>query len=772
MKKIIVALIFLLNVIPTVWAQSFIVQNIEVQGLQRISSATVRSYLPLKLGQTLGPDKTASVIRALYNTGFFEHISLSRRGNTLIINVEERPTIGHLTITGNSFIATDKLTSVMKSLDIAEGRVYNRLMLDRIQQSLLNQYYELGRYNARVKVTATPMDRCRMLVRIDISEGLVAKVRCINIIGNHAFKESVLIKKLSITTPGLFTFITQTDRYNQEKLDASLESLRNFYLDQGYLRFVVKSSQVAITPDRKSIYLTIVVDEGVPYCVKGISVNGETVLPQEEIIRQIHIRQGDRFSRQAVIDSEKAITDVLGNKGYVFATVSINPRIDDVAKNVFLGFDIRPGKRAYVRNIYFTDNAKTNDEALRREIQQMEGAVVSTCKLEDSKRRLNLLPYLKDAQMTVIPVPGTDDQVDVNYKVVEDNAAQANVSLGFSQQYGIQLGAGLNQKNFLGTGKTLGLNFTKNRFEQFYGITYTDPYYTLDGISRTLGLSVSKVDPGQTNASGSYTLNQYVGSVLYSIPIGNEIGVFNHVQLGYGYENTVVHLTNSVSTQVANFVNNNGSHFGQFDLIAGLSRNSLNKAIFPTRGVLHTFGVNAYFPAGTGHLTYYTMGYNVKGFYPLTDSFIATAKGQLGYGNAFNGVSNFPFFKNYYAGGIDSVRGYLGNTLGPKDSMQKPTGGNALVTASIGMIFPNYISENFRTTLFVDAGNVYDTSNNRPYGGTGSGPLRYSTGIEGDWLTPFGLINVSLAKPLNRQTGRGVPSDSEEIFQFSLGANL
>lgn len=771
MKKIILILTLFLNFLGVAWADSFVVQKIEIQGLQRISPDTVYSYLPIKRGQTLSPDKTAAIIKALYKTGFFEHITLARQGSTLIINVDERATIGQLKISGNSFITTDKLTSVMKSLDIAEGRSYNQAVIDRIKQSLLNQYYELGRYNARVDVTTTPMSRGRVCVRIEISEGLVAKIRNINIVGNHAFSERAINKQLSVSTPGLFTFITQTDRYSQEKLDESLENLHNYYLDHGYLKFAVKSTQVQITPDRKSIYLTIIIDEGDQYCVSGIDLIGDTILPHEEMLKHIKIRTGDTFSRQCVINAEKDISYALGDVGYVFATVSLNPQIDEQNKKVFLVFTVKPGKRSYVRHIYFTDNSKTNDEVLRREILQMEAAVVSTGKLDQSKHQLSLLPFVKDVQMTVQPVPEHDDQVDVNYKVTEDNSAQANFTIGYSQLYGVQLGAGFTQKNFLGTGKTLGVNATANHFEKFFGINYTNPYYTPDGISRSLNFSASKVDPGRGNASGSYTMNQLDASVLYSIPIGQEKDVFNRIQLGYGYENTDLHLTNSVSQQVQSFVNTHGRHFSQIDLISGISRDSRDKAIFPTRGALNSLGFNIYVPGGNGSLRYYTAGYSGKVYLPITNLFIATAKAQVGYGNAFNGVTNFPLFKNYYAGGIDSVRGYLGNTLGPRDSQGKPTGGNLMTTAGLGLIFPNYISDNFRTSVFVDGGNVYNTFNNRNYGGTGSGPLRYSAGVEGAWLTMFGLIDVSVAKPLNRKVRNG-NNDDIEPFQFSLGANF
>ncbi len=770
MKKYILLLVVLFNVLWVSVAtaqESYVVRSIRFEGLQRINPETVETYLPIHTGETLSPSKTSAIISALYKTGFFENISLSREGNTLVIQVTERPTIGKLKISGNSAIATDKLTTVMKTVDIAEGRVYNGVILEKIKQSLLNQYYELGRYNARVDVTVTPMDRNRVMIKIDISEGLVAKVRKINIIGNHAFSEDKLVKQLDLTTPGLFTFFTQTDRYSQEKMDSSLEKLRNYYLDHGYLKVSVKSSQAAITPDRKSIFLTIVIDEGELYTVKGVNVIGNTIVPRDELVKKIGIQPGSTFSRQAVVDGEKKISDTLGDKGYLFTNVSLQPVVDDKNKQVFLTFVVKPGRRAYVRHIYFTNNTKTNDDVLRREVQQMESAPVSTTNLDESKHRLSLLPYIRNVEMSVVPVADQNDQVDVDYKVTEDTAAQATFSVGYSQLDHLILGAGLNQKNFLGTGNTLGLNFTHSRYQEFYGVSYTNPYFTQDGIQRSLSGSIAKYNPKAAGITRSYSDDQYSLSDIYSIPIGQEKGVINRLQLGYGYEETYVNLSHTVSQQVQDFVNRHGRHFQQVDLIAGVSRDSRDKAIFPTVGMINTMGLNVYVPANKDSLNYYTFSYNGRWYHPIHGAFIATARGDLGYGNAFGGPTNYPFFKNFYAGGIESVRGYSSGSLGPTDSNGDPTGGNLLADISAGLIFPNYISDNLRTTLFVDGGNVYNTFNNRKYNGGASGSPRYATGIEGDWLTPLGLIDISLAKAINPQTG-----DNRDFFQFSLGANF
>lgn len=772
MKKYSILLLLAFNfLITSAWAgESFVVRKMTIVGLQRVSAETVYTYLPIKTGQTLSPSKTGEIISALYKTKFFDHIALEREGNTLVIHVIERPTIGQLKISGNSSIATDKLTSVMRGVDVAEGRIYNSVVLEKIKQSLLDQYYMVGRYNARVDVTVSPMPRNRVLVKIDISEGLIAKVRRINIIGNHVFSERTLQKQFDLTTPNLITFFTKTDRYSQEKLDSSLEKLRNYYMDRGYLKFSVKSSQASITPDRKSMFLTIVIEEGERYTVSGIAIMGDTIVPRKQLINKVHILPGSIFSRQAAVDGEKIISDTLGNQGYLFASVTLQPNVNEIKKEVFLTFDVKPGKRTYVRHIYFTDNNKTNEEVLRREIQQMEAAPVATGKLEESKHRLSLLPYVKNVEMSVEPVPTTDNTVDLNYKMTEDNAAQATVSLGYSQLDHMILGAGINQKNFLGTGKTLGLNLSRSRYQQFYGINYTDPYYTNDGISRSINLSISKVDPKAGNASSSYTSNQYAASVIYGIPFGQEKSVFNTLQLGYGYEQDLMTLSGNplnVSQQVQSYVNNHGRYYQLLNLIFGISRDSRDKAIFPTMGALQSISGNLYAPLNKQAAAFYTVGYSGRWYHPIIGQFIATARGNLAYGTAFSGSQNFPFFKSFYAGGIDSVRGYEGNTLGAQDSTGKPAGGNVLVDGGVGLIVPNYISDNLRTTIFVDGGNVYNTFNNKQYGGTGAGSLRYSTGVQADWLSPLGMVNVSIAKAINPAW-----TDRKEFFQFSLGANF
>lgn len=780
MKKILLYILIFSNCLfgNFAWAQqSFVVRDIQIDGLEYVSPATAENYIPLKRGETLSAKKTATIVRSLYKSGFFDHISLSRHGNTLVVHVVERPAIGQLKISGNSVIPTDKLTSVMKSMDIAQGSIYNPSILERIRQSLLNQYYMLGRYNARVDINTSPMSRNRVAVSIVISEGVTAKIKGISIIGNRAFSESALIKQLDMSTTGIMTLITQRDRYSEVRLDSSIEKLRGYYMDHGYVKVTVKSAQAQVTPDRKSVYVTFVIDEGSPYTLESYDITGKYPGTKDDIKQFVKIQPGEIFSRQKLLDAQKAISKYLGEQGYMFASINIKPKINDKQHTVIITFQVNAGQHTYVRHVTFSDNNRTNDVVLRREIQQFEASPASTTKLDDSKQRLTLLPYIKDVEMSVNRVPDKEDQVDVNYKIKEDNSAQASLKLGYSPVYSLILGAGLNQKNFFGTGNTLGINFQRSQYEQYYGIDYTNPYYTEDGISRSLSFSISRLDPGSAeNVNGSYTTNEYNLGVLYSLPVGQEQGAFSRFQYGVSYQNTLVNLINkNLSAQVNRFVMENGRHFQELDLKVGFSRDSRDKAIFPTKGSFQTIFADAFAPLDSESLSFYIGSYSGRWYEPITDQFILTQRANLAYGNGFHGVQDFPFYKNFYTGGIDSVRGYLGYTLGPRDSTGKALGGNMLVNGSIGLIFPNYLSDSLRTSVFVDAGNVYTSLNNRGFGNlsTNSGPVRFSTGLEADVLTPFGPVEISAGLPLNpRDAHSNIAGDSVEYFQINLGANF
>lgn len=781
MKKSLLGVLIILQFCFPTWAKTFVVKQIEFHGLQRTSIETAESYIHIKRGQTLNTNRTADIVRDLYKTGFFENISLSERNNVLVINVVERPTIGQLKISGNSVIPTDKLTEVMRGLDIAEGRIYNPAVLDKITQGLLNQYYQLGRYNAKVNVYVSPLPRHRVSIKIDISEGLVAKIRRITIMGNHVFSERTLLKQLNMTTSGLLTIFTQTDRYSEAKLDENVEKIRNYYLDHGYLHVEVKSAQAEVTPDRKSVYITIIVNEGVPYTISGYDIDGNLIFTRGEYTKRITIKPGGMFSRGEIIKSQRAISKLLGERGYMYSNISIRPKVDENTHQIFVVFDVDPGKRTYVRRVNFSENARTNEVVLRREVVQMEAAPSSTIKLEESKHRLELLPYIKNVEMSVDPVNEASDQVDVTYKVKEDSSAQASLKIGYSSQAdGVILGGGINQKNFLGTGNTFGININASRYEQVFGIEYMDPYFTNDGISQSINFSASRTDPSAiAKLNTGYTANEINFGVLYGIPVGQEIGAYSRIFAGVNYQNIILNVQKSkASNQVLDFIAEHGRHFHELDFKLGYSRDGRDRAIFPTRGTLQSIFLDAYAPLSQNSIAFFTLNYSGKWYQPLTDQFILTFRADLGYGNAWHGVKNYPFFKNFYAGGINSVRGYYALSLGPRDSNGYAYGGTMLADSSLGLIFPNFVSDNLRTSIFVDAGNVYTPLNNRAFGlkSTNSGPIRYSTGIEVDWFSMFGPIQISLSKAINpkraHQSDLFSVGDDTEAFQLALGANF
>lgn len=756
-------------------AGSFVVRGIQVEGLQGISRDTVISYLPVQVGERFNPAQSDNVIRALYATGFFSDVSLSEQGNILVVKVVERPVIASVSVTGNKDIPKDKLNDVIKNVGLVEGRVFDSSILDRIKHSLETEYNSIGKYAATVTTSATPLPRNRVMVKIVISEGSTAEVTDIQIIGNHAFKSSTLIRQMTLTTPHLWSIITGGNKFAQNKLDASLDALREYYLDRGYLKFKIDSTQATLTPDRQHVYLIVHVTEGPVYTVKGYKLVGNLVVPEPKLRRLVHIEPGSVFSRQAVSDATDAIGKVLGNMGYAFAQVSVVPDIDEQAKQIFLNFYVNPGNRVYVRRINFIGNTKTEDVVLRHSVRQMEGGLVSVDDVKESERQLNLTGYLSDVHADTEVVPGIPDQVDLNYRVTEAPSAQATAGVGYGTD-GFVINAGVNQSNFLGTGKTLGVNFQNSLYSTNYSINYNNPYYTEDGIQRGFNLYAQRITPHNLNIS-NFTQDTYGGTVNYAIPISAN---GDNLLLGYGYQDVILTLGGSPSTQLATFVNHNGRHFNQGLINTGWSHNGLDRAIFPTSGLYQAFGLNFALPVGGAPLDYYKANYEMNFYQPLFSGFIVNARTNLGYGAGFGPTQGLPFFANYYAGGIGyngQVRGYQANTLGPLDSNNTALGGNKLATGSLALIIPNPISATkLRTSLFLDAGNVYSTEA-QVRGGSSAGPLRYSTGVAVDWQVPVlnVLLSVSVAEPLNPQhhTINGqLVRDQRDPFQFNIGTSF
>lgn len=762
--KIIVSFMLLFFVTCAFAYQEFVVRAIQVVGLEGITKETVLSYLPIKTGETLTAQKSQQTIAALYKTGFFDNISLTKSGGTLVIKVKQRPIISRITISGNEDIPTKKLKEALKKMNFAEGDVYNPSVLEKIKGALESEYFMAGKYNARVNLDVKTLSRNQIAVTITISEGKVSKIHQIKIIGNAAFSQKELLGQFKLTTEGLLTFINHNDQYSKEKITADLETLRSYYMDRGYIKFKIDSVQVLLSPDRKQVYLVIRVSEGGQYRVTGYTFSGKLVLPKSKLEPLITFNKGDVFSRKVLMGINKNLTQVFGEKGYSNANIDAEPKLDDENHTVFVDFRINPGPRVYVHHVTFSNNYRTNEEVLRREVKQMEGGVISTQQIEDSKRSLMLLPYVSNAEVSTQPVAGKADQVDVDYKLTEVPAAQFKAGIAYSQLEKLMFNAGVEQKNLFGTGNSLLLNFLYSNPSTSLNLNYYNPYYTASGIGRSLNLYTSHFDSSNVNLA-DYATDNYGFSVGYNWPVA----LNNSIQFGYGYENDLLKLGSSPSLEYQNFVKKHHTRFYQINLNGGWTYQGLDRYLFPTSGVLQTVELMSSVPFSDKSLQYYTMEASTNYYHPIFHDFIGQLKGTIGYGNGYGDFGGqLPFFKNFYAGGVNSVRGFEGNTLGPRDSKGNPIGGNVKVLGTAALIVPNPIGDTLRTSIFIDTGDVYNTHKDlKGKSGVHLNELRYSTGLEIDWRSPIALLNFSLATPISERDG-----DKTEWFQFNIGSSL
>ncbi len=742
----------------------FIVRDIKVTGLQRISVGTVLNYLPVQVGEEVGPASTPQIIRTLYDTGFFQSVVLERQGNTLIVQVVERSTIGSITVTGNKEIPSDKMKEILKDLGLTKGRVFQRSSLERLEKELKQAYNARGKYNARITSKVTSLTENRVAININVSEGRVSRIKEIKIIGNHDFSSDELRAQMVLTTSNIFTYFSKKDQYSKAAMDASLEALRSFYLDRGYLKFNIVSSQVLLAPDRKDVFINIHIEEGPQYRFSGYNVVGKTILPKQKIDTLVQVTPGEVFSRKKVTESISAIGLALGDIGYGFPAVNAEPRIDENNKTVFITFVVDPGRHVYVRRINFHGNTKTADYALRNIIRQDEGSLLSLHNIKESERQLRLLNYLKDINIKTTPVPGANNQVDLDVQVEEAPSAEATASVGYGTT-GPQFNAAFNQYNFMGTGRTIGLGFNASYWGQDYSFNYYNPFYTKTGVGRGFNLYFQRVDPSGNLDVSTYSSNRYGGDINYNVPLAEAISL----QFGYGYQGLNINSAGHV-LQIQNFVSLYGRNFNQIRLTAGWTRNTYDQMPYPNKGMNQQAAVLFALPATSQSLNYYKTSYQARLYYPLIRGFIFTALGNLGYGNTYNN-NGLPFYENYFAGGIaqpGQVRGYDSFSLGPQDSRGNALGANFLVNGNVGLVLPYPLSrETIRTTVFVDAGNVFIAGTPLALSGTDAGPMRFSSGVSVEWRSPFGPLAFSLAAPLNKQ-----PQDMSQIFQFSVSSGF
>ena len=736
------------------WASdSFIVKDIRVEGIQRTEAGTVFSYLPVKVGDTLDEEKATEAIKALYATGFFKDVKLKSENGVLIVEVDERPAIAQISINGAKEFEKDKLLEGLKQAGISESRIFSRSLLDRAEQELKRQYISRGKYAVKITTTTTPLERNRIAINFDINEGRTARIKKVSFVGNEKFQDKELRGILVLRKPDLLSWFTKNDQYSKQKLSADLETLRSYYLDRGYLEFNIESTQVSITPDLRDIYITINITEGAQYTVSDIKVAGEPLLPEEEIRKLILLKAGEVFARQKLTESTKLITDRLGDDGYAFANINASPELDHEKRQVAFTFFIDPGRRVYIRRINITGNDRTRDEVIRREFRQMEGAWHSTKNINISRQRVDRLFFFNSVNVETPAVPNKTDQVDINVKVEERPTGSIMFGAGYSDRQGIILNGSISQNNIFGTGNFFSLDVNTGAINKTYAASFTNPYFTVNGVS--LGFDVYKrdLDTRPLSRVGTFKTETVGAGVRLGIPIAeNDI-----VSVGLAAENTVLSVFDSSPQRNKDFVTEFGKSTNNFPLTLTWARDRRDSAIWTTSGTTHRLFGEVSVPGGD--LDYYKISYHQKWFYPITDNLTLMLNGEFGYGDGYTGRS-LPFFKNFFAGGNNSVRGYDLNSLGPRDDRNLSLGGSKRIVGNVELLFPiPFMKEDrsLRLSTFLDGGTVFarDIDFNL---------MRYSAGIALTWVSPMGPLKVSIAEPLNDQ-----PVDRLQAFQFMFG---
>jgi outer membrane protein insertion porin family len=751
--------------------EPFVIRDIRIEGIQRVEAGTVFGYLPVKVGETMTEEKAAQAIRALFETGLFTDVRVEVEGDVLVVVVAERPAIAQIDFVGMKEFPADKVRKALRDNGIAEGRTYDKALVDQAEQEIKRQYLATGRYGVTVTTTITPLDRNRVAVNFTIDEGEVAKIKAINIVGNQAFGESELLDLMQLQTSGWLSWYTKNDQYSRQKLSADLETIRSYYLNRGYLDFNIDSTQVSITPDKRDIYIVINMAEGDKYTVSDIKLGGELLLPEAELARLVTIKPGEPFSREKLAESSKRITERLGNEGYAFANANAVPDVDKEKRTVAFTIMIDPGRRVYVRRINVVGNTKTRDEVIRRELRQLEGAFYDGQKIQDSRTRVNRLGYFDGVELETEPVAGTTDQVDVSMKVKEKPTGAVLFGLGFSSSDKLIVQGSVNQANIFGSGKAITLNASTSKVNRNIGLAYTNPYFTVDGVSAGFNVYDRRFD-AQSLQIGNYITETLGAGVSFGFPITD----LDRITAGLAIEQTKIDLFEDSPPRFVEFVNQNGSDPVGLPLTLAWTRDRRDSALLPTTGTLQRLFGEVALPGFD--LKYYKVSYDASWYFPVTRDITTVLRGLIGWGGGYSG-SQLPFFKAYYAGGTNSVRGYEQGSLGPADQ-NGVLGGSRTILGSAEFLMPMPgmgQDKSLRVGWFVDAGQVwtdqpgFELGDKTTFFNTSTGQeqtidlsLRYSTGAILAWNSPFGPLRAFYSFPLNSQ-----PGDRLQRFQFIFG---
>ncbi|WP_420841655.1 outer membrane protein assembly factor BamA [Halioglobus maricola] len=844
--------VVLLLLVPPAYAETFIISDIRVEGLQRISAGSVFASLPVAVGDMVDERSIRASARSLFTTGNFDDIRIGRDGNVLVVVVAERPSISEINIDGNKAIETEALLEGLKGAGLSVGQVFQRSTLEGMQLELQRQYVQQGRYDAGIETEVVPEPRNRVTINIDVNEGTVAAIKHINVVGNEVYTDDDLGDVFELKTTGWLSFFTNDDKYSKEKLTGDLESLTSYYMDRGYLQFRIDSTQVSVSPSKEEVYITANVTEGDKFTVGSVDLSGDLVLPEEDLRRFLLVAEGQTFSQQLVTSTEEYMTRRLGNEGYNFAKVTGIPEVEDGETTVNMKFFVDPGKRTYVRRISFKGNLKTADDVLRREMRQMESAPASSAKIEQSRIRLERLGYFSRASVETPQVPGHDDLIDVEYAVEEQSSGSIGASFGYAQDAGLILGLNLQQDNFMGTGKRVGINLNSSRYQDMYNFSYTNPYYTEDGVSRGFNVFFRSTDLSEVNVA-SYTTDTMGAALNFGYPIketqrlGFSFGVSDtEITAGrfavqeikasprleegvdYWFDSTqqpdgtfsgpeqlfpIATLPPSYLTRPADpgFLDENGDEFLNWTITSSWTQSTLNRGRMATRGASNSLSLEVAVPGSD--LEFYKLNYRGEIYFPIKGQWVMRFRGELGYGDGYGDATELPFYEHFFAGGFGSVRGFESNTLGPRSTPARlyngrqavtevdeetgeatalgdfgygavdekllvetvnddpdPFGGNVLIEGSAELLFPlPFIKDRsqLRSAFFVDVGNVFNTNcsvSQINCFDVDVDELRYSVGVGVTWITGFGPMTFSLAKPINAGD-----EDEEEAFQFTLG---
>lgn len=770
--------------------EPFTVTDIRVDGIQRTEAGTVFSYLPIKVGDTMTDDKAAQAIKALFATGFFKDVRIEIDGGVVVVAVEERPAIAQIDFVGLKEFDKDQLIKGLKEAGFAVSRSFDRAMLEKAEQELKRQYLTRGKYGVSITTTVTPLERNRVSINFNVDEGDAAKIKQINIVGAQAFKEKDLQALFQLQTPNWISWYTKNDQYSKQKLSADLEALRSHYLNRGYLEFNIESTQVSISPDKKDIYITVSVSEGERYVVSSIKLAGELILPEEVFRKAMKIKAGDVFSRENLNESTKAINDKLSAQGYAFANVNAAPEINKEKRQVAFTVFVDPGKRAYVRRINVTGNTKTRDEVIRQEFRQMEGGWFDDERVKLSKQRVDKTDYFSEVNVETPPVPGTTDQVDVNVNVTEKSTGNISLGAGYSQSEKMVLSGSISQANIFGSGKFVSLGINTGKINRTIALSYNNPYFTVDGISQGFDVYTRKTTPQSLGYEFSSVSTG--GGIHFGIPLSekqsiqfglaidwtevdispvtantpNQYKRFNNAFCGSGSSNITGVADSAIPTKCDNIT---------LPATVGWVNDSKDSVLNPTTGSLQKATFEVALPGGD--LKYYKATYQHQRFFPVTRSMVLMLNGEVGYTKGMAG-QEVPYYKNFYAGGVGSVRGYDTASLGP---YEKPVatgdvvrlGGTKRVLFNAELSMPLYgfgIDKSVRWGPFFDAGQIYgdgktQTGNCVSGGGVcDQGSIRMSAGLAATWVSPFGPLKFSVAQALNDQK-----NDKLQAFQFQMG---